>query len=66
VFLKEAFYIAIPGAREMSQQLRTFAAPAEAWCDGVYMLGSGSGTIRRCSPVGVGVSLWVWALRPSS
>jgi hypothetical protein len=35
------------------------------WCDGLYMLGSGSGTIRRCSPVGVGVSLWVWAIRPS-
>ena len=26
----------------------------------------GSGTIRRCGLVGVGVSLWVWALRPSS
>jgi len=31
------------------------------------MLSSGSGgrgTIRRCGLVGVGVSLWVWALRP--
>ena len=35
-------------------------------CDGLYMLGPGSGTIRRCGPVGVGVSLWVWAIRPSS
>ena len=30
-------------------------------CDGLYMLGSGSGTIRRYGPVGVGVSLWAWA-----
>jgi hypothetical protein len=35
-------------------------------CDGLYMLGPGSGMVRRCVPVGVGVSLWVWALRPSS
>ena len=27
----------------------------------LYMLGPGSGTIRRCGPVGIGVSLWVWA-----
>jgi hypothetical protein len=27
------------------------------------MLGAGSGTIRRCGLVGVGVSLWGWALR---
>jgi hypothetical protein len=32
----------------------------------LYMLGPGSGTIRRCGPVGIGVSLWVWALRLSS
>ena len=32
----------------------------------LYMLGPGSGTIRRCGPVGVGVALWVWALRFSS
>jgi hypothetical protein len=40
-----------------------------AWgveCDGSNMLGPGSGTIRRCVLVGVGVSLWAWALRPSS
>ena len=35
-------------------------------CDGLYMLGPGSGTIRRCGPVGVGVSLWVWAIKPPS
>ena len=34
--------------------------------DSLYMLGPGSGTIRRCGLVGVGVSLWAWALRPSS
>jgi hypothetical protein len=33
-------------------------------CDGLYMLGLGSGTVRRCGLVGVGVSLWVWALIP--
>jgi hypothetical protein len=32
--------------------------------DGLYMLSPGSGSIRRCGPVGVGVSLWVLALRP--
>jgi hypothetical protein len=26
-------------------------------CDGLYMLGPGSGTIRRCGPVAVGVAL---------
>jgi hypothetical protein len=36
------------------------------------MLGTGSGTISRCGLVGVGValledvSLWEWAMRPSS
>jgi hypothetical protein len=35
-------------------------------CDGLYMLGPGSSTFRRCGLVGVGVSLWIWALRPSS
>ena len=27
------------------------------WCDSLYMLGPGSGTIRKCGPVGVGVAL---------
>jgi hypothetical protein len=31
-------------------------------CDGLYMLGLGSSTIRRCGLVGVGVSLRTWAL----
>jgi hypothetical protein len=35
-------------------------------CDGLYMLDPGSGTIQSIGVVGVGVSLWVWALRPSS
>ena len=30
-------------------------------CDGLYILGPGSGTIWRCGLVGIGVSLWVWA-----
>ena len=34
-----------------------------ATCYSLNMLGPGSGTIRRCGLVGVGVSLWVWALR---
>ena len=33
-------------------------------CDGLYMLGPGSGTIMRCGLIEVGVSLWVWALIP--
>ena len=33
-------------------------------CDGLHMLGPGSGTIRRYGPVGVGVALWMWALIP--
>jgi hypothetical protein len=36
------------------------------WCyNGLHMLGPGSGTVCRCGLSGVGVSLWVWALRPS-
>jgi hypothetical protein len=30
-------------------------------CNGLYKLGPGSGTIRRCGLVGVGVPLWSWA-----
>ena len=30
-------------------------------CDGSYVIGPGSDSIRRCALVGVGVSLWVWA-----
>ena len=34
----------------------------EATCDALYVLGPGSGTIRRCDLAGVGVALlkWVW------
>ena len=35
-------------------------------CGVLNMFGPGSGTIWRCDLVGVGVSLWGWALRPSS
>ena len=31
-------------------------------CDGLYMLGPGSGIVGRCGLVGVGVALWVWVL----
>lgn len=30
------------------------------------MLSPGSGTVRRCEPVGVGVSVWAWAIRTLS
>ena len=33
-----------------------------ASCDGLNMLGLGSGNIRRRGLVGVGMSLWAWAL----
>jgi hypothetical protein len=32
-------------------------------CDGLYVLGPGSCTIRRCVLI-VSMSLWVWALIP--
>ena len=35
-------------------------------CDGLYMLAPESSTIRKCGLGRVGVSLWAWALRPSS
>lgn len=34
--------------------------------DGFYMISPGSGIIKRCGIVGVGVSLWMWALSPAS
>ena len=36
------------------------------YCDGLYMLGTESGTIRRWGLVGVAVHWGLWALRPSS
>jgi hypothetical protein len=30
-------------------------------CDGLYILGPGSSTIRRCDRVEVDVTLWAWA-----
>jgi hypothetical protein len=41
-----------------------FAMKQQFW-DGLYMLGPGSGAVKRCGPVGIGVSLWVWSIRPS-
>ena len=35
-------------------------------CDDLNMLGQESGTIRMCGLVEGSVSLWGWALRPSS
>jgi hypothetical protein len=46
-------------ARGRSQK----AQPEFLFCDGLHMLGPGTGTIRRYGPVGVGLSLWVWAIR---
>ena len=31
---------------------------SNGYCDGLYMLNPGSGTIRRCGPVQVGVAFW--------
>jgi hypothetical protein len=30
------------------------------YCDGLYMLGPGSDTLKTCGLVGVGISLWAW------
>ena len=35
-------------------------------CEGLHMLGPGSGTTKKCGLVGVGMSLWAWALTPST
>jgi hypothetical protein len=40
--------------------------PGFRCCGGLNMLNLGSGTIGRCGLVGGSVSLWGWALRPSS
>jgi hypothetical protein len=45
----------------MAQWLRALTT-----CGGLSMLGPGSGTIRGCGLIGESMSLWVWALRPSS
>ena len=48
--------------KDVTHSLRTTALAGV----GLYMLDPGSGDIRKSGPVGVGVSLWAWALRPSS
>jgi hypothetical protein len=61
VALNVHFYYAI--ARYGPYRLTCLNKPmgAREWnvIDGLYMLGPGSGTIRRCGLVGVGVSQWV-------
>jgi hypothetical protein len=39
--------------------LSFFSSPQLPSCDGLNILGPGSGTIWRCGPVEVGMSLWV-------
>lgn len=46
---------------ELDQLYLTNGLPK--WCDGLYILDPGHGTIQRYGSVGVGVSLLVWALR---
>jgi hypothetical protein len=50
------------GEREREREERERGEREER--DGLYMLRPGSGTTRRYGFVGVGVSLWVWALIP--
>ena len=42
----------------------SLALDDEAFCYGLNMLGPGSGTIWKCGLGGIGVSQWMWALRP--
>jgi hypothetical protein len=53
------------GMGGISKKARNLAEWKLPSCDGLYTLSPGNGTIRRCGLVGVGVSLWVRALRPS-
>jgi hypothetical protein len=50
---------------QIKDMIRNYRHTRIAICDGLYMLGPGSGIIRY-SLVEVGISLWAWALRPSS
>jgi hypothetical protein len=36
----------------------------EVECDGLFVFGLGSNTIRGYGLVGIGVSFWAWALIP--
>ena len=53
-FSKPAVLVAVDG-----NNLRLeFASPLwKGWCESLYMLCPGNGTIRRCVPVEVGVAL---------
>jgi hypothetical protein len=46
-----------------SKGIKIYVVDKES-CDGLYMLGPESGTIRRCGHIGVGMSLLVWSLKP--
>jgi len=50
--------------RDRSTQRNDLQPVGISQCHGLYVLGHGSGTVWRCGLVGVGVSLWAWALRP--
>ena len=62
-------YMGVREGRSSASYKTSLAVPRFLWqvayllssiifCDGLYMLGSGSGTIRKCGLVGVGVALW--------
>jgi hypothetical protein len=42
---------------DFQEQNPQFMKKKEILCDGLYILSPGSGTVRRCSLVGVGMSL---------
>ena len=65
---KDVSFIAIYNVKQakMVSKIKRLFYLIYTRCDGLYMLGPGSGTIRRCGLLGVGVSLWVWTLRPLS
>ena len=51
----------VPGEAQLQKKI----THGSRLCDDLSILGLGRGAIRRCGLVGVGVSLWVWALMPS-
>lgn len=52
--------------QKWGSQVKSWAATGIPHCDGLHLLGPGSGIIRRCGLVRGSVSLWGWAWRPSS
>jgi hypothetical protein len=51
----------IAGAMPILNSERFYAFYFRHSCDGLYILGPGSGTIWRCGLFGIGMSLWAWA-----